>query len=104
MKEKRILDSFILTFQDNAEPVITMHKHEIVVAPWLNDLTSGEAKYIGKNDYGIEIAIPIPRFLEIQNMSHFQSKCSRLIRLRTSARTILHRLCYPISHIDNKIK
>jgi hypothetical protein len=104
-----ILDAFILTFRDNSDPgVITTQQdagggYRIVPAQWLHDLTRGDAVFVEKSEEGIEVAIPIGRFLEIKDSREFHGRCHNLIRLRTTAKTILGSLCYPIGHIDNRI-
>jgi hypothetical protein len=99
-----IYDSFILTFKDNTDPCITMQGGKIVPAQWLHDITKGKAEFVCKAKDGIEISMPIEVFLAVKDDRFFQSKCSTLIRLRTSkVRTFLHALCYPVSHIDNRL-
>lgn len=104
-----ILDAFILTFKDNSEPVITTeqgrdNRYRIVPAQWLYNITGGKAVYVKKDHKGgIEIAIPIGTFLEIKDTNNFQGRCSTLVRLRSTTKTILGKLCYPVGWIDNKI-
>jgi hypothetical protein len=104
------LDAFILTFKDNSEhgAITTQQgpdgKYRTVPAQWLHDITKGEAVYLKNASDGIEIAIPIGTFLEIKDSREFQGRCHNMIRLRTTPKTVLGKLCYPIGHIDNRIK
>lgn len=109
---EKYCDSFILTFKDNSEPVITTQQvggedghYTTVPAQWLHDATKGRAQFVKKTDDGIEIALHYGDFLELKDKPSFQCRCSTLVRLRTSQyRTLLGVLCYPIKQIDNRIE
>lgn len=108
--ENHPLDAFILTFKDNSEPVITTQqgndgKYRIVPAQWLTDMAGNEVAYFGKDHKKrIEIAMQVGAFLKLKDNRNFQGRCSTLVRLRTTPKTILGKLCYPIGHIDNSIE
>lgn len=104
MKDE-IMNSFILSFDNNNDGIINVYDGETSVSGMLYQLTDGSAKYLGRDEKGrIEIAISIKVFLEIKDNPVFAGLCVNLSRLRRTNMDLITFLCYPwIYRIDNEL-
>lgn len=89
-----MLDKIIITFRDN--------NNNHIVSPTQLSQYWHDLKGI-TTDYKLEIAIPIGIFIDKMQCPVFQSMFVDVVRLRTSQRSVLGYLSYPINGFDNTL-
>lgn len=98
------MNSIILSFRDNTNHALAVEDGTFVTSFWLNQITGGQAEYIGKNEHGeLEIKMPIPVFEKIKSLPDFYGKCEHLVGLRTTYIQPLFMLVYGIRPFNNRL-
>jgi hypothetical protein len=90
-----MLDQIIITFRDNNNGHIVSSTR---VSQYWHDL---KAEVVPESK--LEIAIPIGIFLKMKDDRMFQSHFVDVVRLRTTPKSILGSLAYPINGFDNTL-
>lgn len=99
-----LLDHFVLTFKwgiRNPDHVCIKDGKTVLHEFW-NNISNSRAVLVSIAEESLEIGLPIKTFLDLKENKDFQAKCIDLVRLRTTPKTLLGRLCFPVN-CDNSL-